>query len=118
MPATGIIAGVPGGVGLLDAIQVSNTGTSCWGIRAGTVSLDPASINADTKGSVTFALTGAATGDTVVMIPPDTLEAGLIFVGARVTAADTVTVYLANITAAPVDGGALTWGYTWFDFTE
>jgi hypothetical protein len=117
MPA-GIVAGVPGGIGLLDAVQVSANGTALWGVRSGTVSLNPGSINATTRGTVTFALTGAATGDTVIMVPPDTLEDDLLFVGARVTSASTVTVYLYNPTGGAIDGAALTWGYTWLDFTE
>lgn len=117
MPAAGKVAGVPGGIGLLDAVQVG-TGTACWGITSGTVSLNPGSITNAERGAVTFALTGAATGDTVVMTPPDALNVGLVFAGARVTTANTVTVYIGNISAAPVDDTARTWGYTWLDFTE
>jgi hypothetical protein len=52
-----------------------------------------------------------------VMEPPSNLESGLYPRGAKVTANDTVTVYIGNPTAAAIDGAALTWSYMWFDLT-
>lgn len=87
-------------------------------IEAGTVaSVDPGSIAAQTRGSVDIAITGVATGDIVTLNPPDGLNTGLAYAGCRVTGADTVRVYLANITGGAIDDGALTWDYLWYDLT-
>ena len=92
-------------------------GTAITKITAATVSIDPASIAATSRGATTFTVTGAAVGDRISMEPPAGLNDDLVFVGARVTAADTATVYLYNPTAGAIDDGALTWNYTWMDLT-
>lgn len=92
-------------------------GTAIKEIDSGTTSLDPASIAAQTRGSVTFTLTGAAVGDIVIMQPPSALNTGLAFAGAEVTGANTVTVYIVNVTGGAIDDGANTWRYLWFDLT-
>jgi len=97
------------------ALQVGDNDT-VYGIEFGTVALDPASIAATTKGTVTFTLTGAATTDLIVMNPP-ALNDDLIFAGASVTAADTVTVYIYNPTAGAINDTERTWSYIWFDMT-
>ena len=51
------------------------------------------------------------------MNPPDGLNTGLAYAGCRVTAGDTVRIYLANITGGAIDDGALTWDYLWYDLT-
>jgi len=98
------------------ALQVGDNDT-VYGMEFGTVALDPGSINSVTRGSVTFTLTGAATTDIIIMNPPATLNDDLIFAGARVTAADTVTVYLYNPTGGSINDGELTWSYMWIDTT-
>ena len=98
------------------ALQVGDNDT-VYGMEFGTVALDPGSINSVTRGSVTFTLTGAATTDIIIMNPPATLNDDLIFAGARVTAADTVTVYLYNPTDGSINDGELTWSYMWIDTT-
>ena len=93
---------------------ISINGTSfVRGFTTGTATLDPASILATTKGSVTFTLMGAQVGDVIIMQPPATLEAGLLHIGAAVTSANTVSVYLFNDTGSPVDGASLAWVYLW-----
>lgn len=92
-------------------------GTAVKKIESGTTSLDPASIAAQTRGSVTFTLTGAAVGDVVVMQPPGALNTGLAFSGAEVTGANTVTVYIVNVTSGAIDDGSNTWRYLFFDLT-
>jgi hypothetical protein len=86
-------------------------------VQAGTASLDPGSISTVSRGSVTFTLTGAASGDAIVMMPPSALNDDLIFCGADVTSANTVTVYLYNPTAGSIDDTARTWKYVWLDLT-
>lgn len=86
-------------------------------IDVGTVSIDPGSIAAQTRGSVTFTLTGAAVGDIVIMQPPGALNSGLVYAGCEVTSANTVTVYLGNLTGVAIDDGSNQWRFMWFDTT-
>jgi hypothetical protein len=104
------------GQAAVGALVVGSANT-VYGIDFGTISLNPASIAATTRGTVTFTLTGAETTDIIVMNPPSGLNDDLLFVGASITAADTVTVYLYNPTAGAIDDGANTWSYLWIDTT-
>lgn len=97
------------GQAFVGALNVS--GTTINKISTGTISLNPASIAATTRGSVTFTLTGADTNDIIVMNPPAGLNDDLVFCGATVTAANTVSVYLYNPTAGAIDDGPFTWSY-------
>ena len=98
------------------ALQVGDNDT-VYGIEFGTVAIDPAYLNATTRGATTFTLTGAATTDIIIVNPPSTLNDDLIFCGAAVTAADTVTVYLYNPTAGSINQAAATFSYCWIDTT-
>lgn len=73
--------------------------------------LDFPSIAPGTTASQLLTVTGAAEGDTVLLGPPANLESGLMALG-RVTAADTVTVRLANVTTAAIDPAVATWRAT------
>lgn len=89
-------------------------GTSTVGftqVYTGTVSVDPGSLLTQTSEDVTVTITGAASGDIVIMNPPATLEATLAFGGAYVSAANTVKVRIVNFSAGTVDGAALSWTY-------
>ena len=66
-------------------------------IRVGTVDIDPPSIAATTSTTTTVTLTATST-DKIVMIPPSSINAGLIFQGGNVTAENTVTIRLYNYT--------------------
>lgn len=101
------------GKGLFGALNVGG-GADISKISSGTVSLNPGSISATTRGTVTFTLTGADTTDIIVMTPPAALDDDLLFVGAAVTSANTVTVYLYNPTAGAIDDSARTWSYLFF----
>ena len=98
------------------ALQVGDNDT-VYGIEFGTVEIDPANLNATTRGATTFTLTGAATTDIIIVNPPSTLNDDLIFCGAAVTAADEVTVYLYNPTAGAINQAAATFSYCWIDTT-
>lgn len=98
-------------------ITIGSGGDVIKKVDTGTVSLDFASIAGTTRGSVTFTLTGAAAGDLIHMQPPAGLEDDLLFVGAEVTSANTVTVYLYNPTVSAIDAAAATWRYIWLDLT-
>lgn len=79
-------------------------------IRVGTVSIDLPSIAADASGSADGTITGAKTTDIIIVTPPKDL-ANLVFCGASITAADTVTVTAYNPTAAAIDKAALDFAY-------
>ena len=98
------------------ALQVGDNDT-VYGIEFGTATIDPANLAATTRGATTFTLTGAATTDIIIVNPPSTLEDDLIFCGAAVTAADTVTIYLYNPTGSAINGASGTWSYCWIDTT-
>lgn len=99
------------------ALAFRDGGSALRRVTTGTTSLNPASIAATTRGSVTFTLTGAAAGDLIHMQPPADVNDDLIFVGAEVTSANTVTVYLYNPTVGAIDDAATTWRYIWMDLT-
>jgi hypothetical protein len=87
-----------------DAIQ------GAW-IEFGTFSIDPAAINALSQGVETVTVDGAKVGD-MVFVSPEAFDNKLAAVGAKVTAADTVSVYINNIDDTnAVNGGAKTWNY-------
>lgn len=81
-------------------------------IEFGTFSLDPASIAAAAQGTETATITGAKVGD-LIFINVEAIETKISAVGAKVTATDTVTIYLNNTYDATtaVDGGAKTYSY-------
>lgn len=89
-------------------------GTEFKKIESGSANVNPGAIAATSRGTATFALAGAAVGDTVCLTPPAGLHDDLLFVGARVTGANTVTVYLYNPTGASIDDASLAWDYLWF----
>ncbi len=98
------------------ALQVGDNDT-VYGIEFGTVAIDPANLNATTRGATTFTLTGAATTDIIIVNPPSDLNDDLIFCGAAVTAADTVSIYLYNPTGSAINDTARTFSYVWIDMT-
>lgn len=106
-------------VGKLTAEQLllGLAGTAVKKIKSGTISVNPASLNAVTKAGTAVTLTGAAVGDVVLVVPPTDLEDDLIPSGAVVTNVDELTVYLYNGSAGAVDGAAKNWTYLWFDLT-
>jgi hypothetical protein len=90
---------------------IGASGTGISAIIHGTVNVDPPSIPGSTSATFTVTITGATVGDRIFLTPPDTIEGELVYQGAAVTAADTVTIRLYNWTAGAVDGAALTWSY-------
>ena len=63
--------------------------------------LTPVAVAAGAIASQTFTVTGLATTDLVIVSPPAD-DAGLALVGARVTAADTLSLRYLNNTAGPL----------------
>jgi hypothetical protein len=83
----------------------------------GTLSLDPGSLSASSRGSVDATLTGVAIGDIVILQPPNALDTGLVYGGCEVSATDTLKVFLANLTTSAVNDGPNDWRYLWLDLT-
>jgi hypothetical protein len=104
------------GEAAVGALQIGDN-DMVYGIEFGTVEIDPANLNATTRGATTFTLTGAATTDIIIVNPPADLNDDLIFCGAAVTAADTVSIYLYNPTAGAINQAAATFSYCWIDTT-
>lgn len=89
------------------------SGTVISKVLKGTVTIDPASINATTFSSQTFTLTGAATGDSLILNPPAAgLTAGLFVLQCFVSSANTITICFYNSTGAPIDQASASWNYT------
>lgn len=68
--------------------------------------LNPASVAAGTTAEQTFTVNGLATNDVILAVEKPTVTAGLGIVGARVSAANTLAITFANVTAGAIDPGA------------
>jgi len=93
-------------------LQSDNTGAMSWRpVLYGTVSVDPPNINANTSATFTVTITGVQPGDLVFLTPPSSIEGELVFQGANVTAANTVTIRMRNVTGGGINGAPRTWSY-------
>jgi len=92
-------------------VQVGSSGDPMNTILHGTVSVDPPNIGANSSGTVSVTITGVQTGDRVFLTPPYTFEDELIFQGAAITGANTVTLKIRNVSGSAVDGSAQNWNY-------
>jgi len=72
------------------------------------VSLNLASVAADSYSRQTVTVSGLTTRD-IVSVNAPSLTADLHFLSARVSGTDTLEVTLYNDTASPIDEGAATW---------
>lgn len=73
--------------------------------------LDFGSIAAGATAELTITLTGATTTHNVFASPMNGIEAGLVW-SAYVSAANTITIVLANVTVGAIDPVSLTWKVT------
>lgn len=73
-----------------------------------TAAVNPGSLLTDAAEDLAVTVTGAATTDDVLVIPPADLETGLVYQGATVTGANTVTVRVMNTSAGTIDGASKT----------
>lgn len=78
-----------------------------------TLSIDVASVAANTTAEQTFTLTGLKTTDMVFVNKPSA-SAGLGVVNARVSAAGTLALTFVNATASPIKPAAETYQIFWF----
>jgi hypothetical protein len=88
---------------------IAGDGNTITKVLSGSASLNFGSISAVSQADLTITVTGAAVGDEVIMALPAAPAAGIVF-NAFVSAANTVTIRASNITAAPVDPAAATYG--------
>lgn len=95
-----------------NGFKITQSGQAITYVKSGTVSVNPASLATLASSETSVTISGAAVGDIVIMNVPASLETGLAFSGARVSATDTVLVRLTNVTAGSVDGAALNWTYS------
>lgn len=88
--------------------ELSNV-KGAW-IEIGTITLDPASIAANAQGIETVTIAGLAVGDQV-FINPQAMATSMVCVGCKVTATDTLSVYLNNTidSVTAVDGTVKTY---------
>lgn len=95
----------------LDVAGTDPTWSIPTAMLANTATLDFPSIPAQDTAELTITVTGAAVGDAVLLGPPSTFIADLSATG-YVSATNTVTVRLANPTAAAIDPASATWRAT------
>lgn len=84
------------------------------GFGVAAVSLNVASVAANTTAEQTFTVPGLKTTMAVFVCKPS-LSAGLGVVNARVSAADTLALTFVNATASPIDPAAETYTVVWFN---
>ena len=78
----------------------------------GVVSINPASIAANSVSSQTFTLTGVEVGDSLTLNPPAAgLTAGLLVNQSYVSAANQITVVFFNATGSAIDAASANWNY-------
>jgi hypothetical protein len=81
------------------------------GFITATATLDFPSISSNSSEELTITVTGAATGDVVILGAPSAIESGLTWCG-YVSAADTVTVRLHKSSGGSVNPASATWKVT------
>ena len=92
------------------SFSVSNW-LSGLGFITATATLDFPYISSNHSEELTITVTGASTGDVVILGAPSAIESGLTWCG-YVSAADTVTVRLHNSSGGSVDPASATWKAT------
>lgn len=98
-----------GRAGGLATLNASGRVPAAQKMLTATATLDFASTADGAVASLTATVTGAATGDFVIVSPPGNFGAGLLAFG-FVSAANTVTVRLINGSGSTVDPASATWG--------
>ena len=109
---------VDGFSNLTSGFKVGTNGSDIYKVVAGTVSVNPGSIGAATRGSVNVTITGLSTSDRIFLHPPTGLNTELLYCGCDITASNTLTIYLYNKSGGSIDDTALTWKYSYLIFTD
>lgn len=82
-----------------------------------TFTFDPPFVGAYSVASGTVTISGISPGDILDIYRPTTLSAGLVLAGTNITANNTLTIYIGNITAGAIDDIAQIFSYQWIDLT-
>ena len=106
------------GVNALGALSVGG-GDTIKAIKTGTFAANTSAIGQSSAETATFTLSGATTGDLVLVWPSTALDVGItLMANATVTATSTVTVNFVNETSlASTQTSGLTYRYMHFDLT-
>jgi hypothetical protein len=97
---------IAGGPSLrLEGLTIGGDGVEVTGVLSGTSSWNPGAIANGASASKTISVAGAAVGNTVKVGIFPALAAGMLLTG-QVTAADTVTVTLGNLSGGSVTPSA------------
>lgn len=92
--------------------SVGSTGTTLTTIIKGTVTVDLASLATVSAADKSITITGALTGDIVILNPPTTaMTAGMLVCQAHVSASDTVKCRVYNSSGGTIDEASATWTY-------
>lgn len=83
-------------------VQVSPYGSVLTNFKQYTPTLSPAQVNANTAVEQTFTVTGLLADDTVITVSKPTAQSGIGIVGWRVSAANTLAITFANVTAGNI----------------
>lgn len=111
--SNGVLA-TDGAFHAVGGIKVGTSGTNLVTVKRFAVTLDFGSIPAGTTAALTATATGVTVGDAIVANPAAAMEVGLMPF-AWVTAADTITLRIANVSASAIDPVSKTWELLWFD---
>lgn len=92
-------------------MAVSTLSGNVRGISIIEATVDLGSVAANTTETETATVTGVETGDVILAAIKPTLEAGLLIGTAWVSAANTVSIQVANVTGSPIDEASETWRF-------
>lgn len=95
-------------------LTVGARGTKINKILTGTLSVNPPSIAATTRATVSVALAGLTADCRVILEPPSSLNAGLLYCGHE-NATNQINIFLYNKTGGNIDDVATIWKYVILD---
>jgi len=99
---------------VVNTLKVGVDGTQIDSVKTGTLTINPVSIPATTRSTVSVALAGLQTTSRVILEPPSTLNSGLLYVGHE-CATNQINIFLYNKTGGAIDDGPVVWKYLFFD---
>lgn len=92
-------------------MSVSTYSGNARGITIVEATVDLGSVAANTTETETATVSGVKTTDVILAAIKPTLEAGLLIGTAWVSAADTVSIQVANVTGSPINEASETWRF-------
>lgn len=95
-------------------LTVGASGTKIHKILTGALSVNPPSIAATTRATVSVSLVGLHPDCRVILEPPSSLNAGLLYCGHE-NVTNQINIFLYNKTGGNIDDGATIWKYVILD---